>query len=82
VRGFGGVRLSHDGLRIDPHLPPQWRSLRFNLVLRGTVVRVAIDPHEVALTAEAGRRLDVPILVGGRTVALRAGETVAVRYAE
>ena len=80
VFGFGGVHLSDQGLRIDPNLPPQWSSLRFNLALRGVVVNVAIDREQVALSVGQERKIELPVTVAGQPLLLRSGATYAVRY--
>jgi trehalose/maltose hydrolase-like predicted phosphorylase len=33
--GFCGLHLTPDGPAIDPHLPPHWKSVTFNVVYRG-----------------------------------------------
>jgi len=80
VFGFGGVHLSDQGLRINPNLPPQWSSLRFNLALRGVVVNVAIDREQVALSVGQERKIELPVTVAGQPLLLRSGATYAVRY--
>ncbi len=81
VFGFGGVHLSERGLRIRPNLPPRWTALRFNLVLRGTVVRVALDQRQVVLTVAPTPVLELPVEVAGQRLTLRSGEAYTVRYA-
>ena len=81
VFGFGGVCLSEKGLRINPNLPPKWTGLRFNLVLRGVVVNVAIDREQVVLKAGTERPLELPVTVAGRPLTVKSGETYAVRCA-
>jgi len=80
VFGFGGVHLSEGGLRINPKLPPQWERLRFNLVLRGEVVKVSIDRNEIELAVGNERGLELTARVAGQTVTLRSGQTQRVRY--
>ncbi|HUU98925.1 MAG TPA: glycosyl hydrolase family 65 protein [Phycisphaerae bacterium] len=80
VFGFGGVHLCEGGLRIDPKLPAQWERLRFNLVLRGEVVKVSIDRNEIKLAAGNERGLELTARVAGQAVTLRSGQTQRVRY--
>ena len=80
VFGFGGVHLSDKGLRINPNLPPMWQRLRFNLVLRGEVVRVEIDRREIVLTAGDERGIKMRIAIAGQEEVLRSAEMVRVRY--
>ncbi|MCK4341486.1 MAG: glycoside hydrolase family 65 protein [Phycisphaerae bacterium] len=82
VFGFGGVCLSEKGLRINPNLPPRWTGLRFNLVLRGVVVNVAIDREEVMLNVGRERRVTIPVTIAGEPLTLTSGQTYTVRYRE
>lgn len=78
VFGFGGVGLSEEGLRINPKLPRQWRTLQFTLSLRGRVVRVRIDQRQVSLVVQGAGEVDLPVTVCGRRVSLRGGSTIKV----
>ncbi len=80
VCGFGGVSLSEQGLRIEPKLPPAWTGLRFQLVLRGVIVHVAIDQEQVVLRTEPGRSVQFPVAVGGADLTLTGGQAHTVRY--
>ena len=62
VSGFAGVRVTREGIRIDPHLPSRWRSLTVRLIVRGRPISVAIDHHGVTVDG-AG---DLPIVVVDR----------------
>ncbi len=73
-----GIAQKLPALRINPNLPPQWTALRFNLVLRGVTVRVAITPDEVTLQTGREHPLELPITVAGREVVLRSGESQRV----
>ena len=80
VCGFGGICLSEQGLRINPRLPAQWNALRFNLVLRGVVVNVAIDRVQVVLTVGPERKAEISVTVAGQALLLRTSESYTVRY--
>lgn len=62
VFGFAGIRPTAAGLRVDPHLPSRWRSLRVHLRFRGLPVTVEIDHGSVAVDAPP----ELPVLVHGR----------------
>jgi trehalose/maltose hydrolase-like predicted phosphorylase len=79
VCGFGGVRLTADGIHIDPTLPPAWQGLRFRLLLRGVEVRVAIDRNEVTLVATGEPQMELPVTLAGQRAPLTHGRRV-VRY--
>ena len=80
VFGFGGVHLSEAGLRINPNLPPQWKTLRFNLVLRGERIRVTVDHEQVAFDVSSECSIEIPITVAGQVLTLRSGEPIVARY--
>ncbi len=68
VSGFAGIEPTAAGLRIDPHLPSRWTSLRVTVRYRGTRVRVTIGDDGV--TAEAAD--PVPVIIDGApTIARR-----------
>jgi kojibiose phosphorylase len=74
VLGFGGMSLSGDGLRFDPHLPVNWDSLSFAVRHRGRTVRATVrrEPSEFTARLEDGG-LPIPITVGGVTRVLQPG---------
>lgn len=47
VQGFGGVRISNGKLRIDPHLPKAWSSLKYQICWHGSIVKVSITHDEM-----------------------------------
>ena len=80
VMGFGGLDLNGDVLRIDPHLPAQWRSLSFRVCWRGQSVSIRISGEGVEAILAEGEPLEISIANVART--LRAGETVQVSARE
>lgn len=42
VEGFGGVRIVQNKLRIQPHIPSTWNSLRYSIVWHKTKVHVHV----------------------------------------
>jgi trehalose/maltose hydrolase-like predicted phosphorylase len=51
VFGFAGVRPRADGLRVEPHLPPQWEALELGLRFHGSPLSLRIDRAGVELGA-------------------------------
>ncbi len=50
VNGFGGVRITGDGtLRINPRLPEEWNSLKFNLTWHGVKCFLEVSKSELFL---------------------------------
>ncbi|MBL3531957.1 glycoside hydrolase family 65 protein [Companilactobacillus zhachilii] len=47
VEGFGGVRIDNGKLRIEPHLPASWNSLKYQINWQGSTVRVGIDGEKM-----------------------------------
>jgi trehalose/maltose hydrolase-like predicted phosphorylase len=50
VYGFAGLELHGEELRFDPHLPGNWRSLKFNLQFRGEALRVDVSSGKATVT--------------------------------
>ncbi|MFF2372043.1 glycoside hydrolase family 65 protein [Agromyces sp. NPDC058110] len=76
VNGFGGFR-DHGGVfTFDPRLPDGWSRLEFRVTLRGTRLRVELEPDAISFHVEAGDFAEVS--VRGEKVLVRAGTDVSV----
>lgn len=71
VMGFGGVRISHGKLRINPKLPEGWEKLTYPLYWRGSRLEVVVDRQSVCIN-NSGE--DVEAVVAGKDVVLKHGE--------
>ena len=54
VYGFGGLRMLGGRLRIAPHLPEAWKSLRYTFNWKGQRLSVFVDQSGVEITNETG----------------------------
>ncbi len=74
VFGFGGVYIEEDGIRLNPHLPSTWASLRFPLRWCGSrqMITITRDPRTVEVTVA-----DAPLvlLLGALSTTLAPGAT-------
>ncbi|MFH5810627.1 glycoside hydrolase family 65 protein [Companilactobacillus sp. FL22-1] len=43
VQGFGGLRTDNGKLQIEPHLPKEWKSLKYQINWQGSEVFVEVD---------------------------------------
>ncbi|HSP22357.1 MAG TPA: glycosyl hydrolase family 65 protein [Planococcus sp. (in: firmicutes)] len=64
VFGFGGVRLSEEGLQINPRLPKQWRRMQFAILWQGTQLTLEITQGTLKVTAHGG---EATFETGGQT---------------
>jgi len=76
VSGFGGFRDHNGAYTFDPRLPDDWRRLVFRLTLRGTRVRVELEPESITFVVETGD--EARVRVRGTDVLVRAGAPVTV----
>jgi trehalose/maltose hydrolase-like predicted phosphorylase len=76
VLGFAGLSWQTGTLRLSPRLPEAWTRLAFALHWRGSVLRVRLDPANVALEIERGPGIDVDVC--GVTVHVPVGPAVTV----
>ncbi|MGO1058500.1 glycoside hydrolase family 65 protein [Planococcus sp. FY231025] len=51
VFGFAGVRLSDEGLRINPHLPEHWSRMQFTILWQGTPLTLEITHESLKVTS-------------------------------
>jgi kojibiose phosphorylase len=60
VNGFGGMTLESDGfLNFSPWLPENWKTLTFNIVYRGSKIKVAITKNDITFTADNNTKIKV-----------------------
>ena len=76
VEGFGGKRIKNGVLSLDPMIPEQWTSYRFNIVYRETVLSISVNGDGVSVKNESGDACD--ILVYGKSVSVPQGQTISV----
>ena len=65
VHGIAGLELDDGNLRLEPHLPPGWDALEFQVLVHDVPFRVRVQPDRVSVQAP-GRR----VRVGARWVEL------------
>jgi trehalose/maltose hydrolase-like predicted phosphorylase len=80
LSGFAGLAWRADALALDPRLPESWRSFGFRLHWRGRRVRIRIEQadHRLEATLESGEPMT--LAVGGRSHALRPGDTLRTTW--
>jgi kojibiose phosphorylase len=64
IMGFGGMGIRRGLLTFNPHLPPDWKEMRFSVVWRGLRVEVRVDKRTVRLllrTADSRRTVTVEV---------------------
>jgi trehalose/maltose hydrolase-like predicted phosphorylase len=69
--GFAGFDPLGDVLTVDPRLPASWRALELGVQHHGVALRVRIEPHVVAIVADAPVELEL----GGDRVHCARGRT-------
>jgi trehalose/maltose hydrolase-like predicted phosphorylase len=77
VLGFAGLELGGERISINPHLPPEWRSMSFTARWRGRSVQVRIAGTMARVAISDGDPVDVRI--GAGTHSLKGGAAVEVR---
>ncbi len=70
IKGFGGLRVVDEGLKLNPFIPDQWKSYSFRIEFRGSVVKVKVSHAEVEVLLESGNQ--VPILLKGKSYMLES----------
>jgi maltose phosphorylase len=61
VYGFGGMRSDGPRLSFRPSIPATWKSFRFQIVYRDSVLNVHVTPQSVALKIVSGPSCDVDL---------------------
>jgi Trehalose and maltose hydrolases (possible phosphorylases) len=74
VEGFGGVRVVKNQLRIQPHIPSTWSSLRYSIVWRKNRVQVHVTHTNFSVFADE----DLEFLYHDHTYKVAAGDRVTI----
>ncbi len=77
VEGFAGKRVRKGVLSLEPRLPKQWTTYKFNIVYRCSVITVTVKHEEVVVTGHSGPELE--LLVYGQTYTLPTGGEISVK---
>ena len=51
--GFAGLRLTPDGVALDPHLPPEWNMFQLPLEVRGSRLTITIRRDDLEIDGES-----------------------------
>lgn len=61
IAGFGGMRITDEGLALNPRLPDAWESLEFPLTYRGAQVCVRCTHRGIRIQLRAGERIRLTV---------------------
>jgi maltose phosphorylase len=61
VYGFGGMRSDGEMLTFNPTIPAHWKSYSFQVLYRGSVIRVETSQHESVARVVQGKPVTVKI---------------------
>ncbi len=61
VYGFGGLRVKDDNLHFNPHLPEDWKTIKFKIGFRGSSLDVLITHDKCDITLLHGEPMDLYI---------------------
>lgn len=78
INGFGGVRLNNGRLKINPHLPDEWKSLKFAVMWHGDRLRLAVDHQELTIVNETEVNKEIEIEIRDKRVVLRKSLSVSL----
>lgn len=74
VKGFGGMKVTNDGLYIAPSLPNQWESLSFRIVYRNAILKIETNSNGTSVK----NITDTPchIFIHGKEYHIQGKETI------
>lgn len=61
VYGFGGMRSDGETLLFNPTIPAQWRSYRFQVFYRGSLIRVSVTQKQARIQVVDGPPISIVI---------------------
>ncbi|MCK5305653.1 MAG: glycoside hydrolase family 65 protein [Candidatus Omnitrophica bacterium] len=84
IKGFGGLRVSEQGISLHPNLPSHWKMLSFKIEHHGRIIAFKISRNKIEITlVDTGQkkrvRKPLTVKVLGRDYNLTAGKVVTVK---
>jgi len=80
VNGFAGLRDDNQKLEFDPRLPRVWKSIGFQLIFNGSVIKVQVKSSWIEFTLTGARQQSV--WVRGQEIVLEPGQSQRVPLAD
>ena len=75
-KGFAGIRIRNGKLHINPALPNEWKSIRFNLRFRGNLFGIKIDKKGVEVQNIEG--LEAELVCNSKPYKINAGGDIQI----
>lgn len=66
VMGFAGLNMDNGVLKLNANLPKQWKSMRFRLHYKDSLLRVSIQADQVTVEIEQQGQQELKIYVGNK----------------
>lgn len=60
VNGFAGLRVNENGMSIAPFVPKKWAGYRFNVMYKGSLIRISVASNHVSAELLEGK----PVIIG------------------
>lgn len=76
VRGIGGTILTNAGVKINPHMIPWWKEVRYSFHWHGQKIFVSLCNEEVTITADIKNDKAIPLTLCGENCSLLPGKNV------
>lgn len=76
IRGFAGVQIQKDRIKINPRLPRQWQKVKFKLLYQGNWITFTVFSEQVVIFVSKTKtsKPQVQVEIGGKLFNLKPGE--------
>jgi nigerose phosphorylase len=78
ILGFGGLHFDGEVVSLAPQLPAKWRSLNFQIAVKGQVFEVKITAAQITVKAAVENTQTIRWAVAGKIHACNSGEELSV----
>ena len=76
VRGVGGTVLQENGITLNPHMIPWWKSVKYSVTWHGQKVNVFLRNEEIEIQSAIENTQEISIFLCGETFSLVPGKRV------
>ncbi|MFP4549958.1 MAG: glycosyl hydrolase family 65 protein, partial [Spirochaetales bacterium] len=81
VHGFAGTFVTKKGLEINPHLPPDWKSMRYPFIYQGRRAQIELTRNRLTISADETNDGDFVFFSQGTSHRVAAGSREVVTFA-
>ncbi len=76
VEGFGGFKVTREGVAFSPALPKTWEGLSFTLMVKQCLLEISITKNNITVSSDPSNEKGITVTLKGKPAFLEPGKRV------